>query len=77
MKLNSCTLLFRVALETIQEFSESLDLSDYSSCIIHGIAKVLDNSNDLRAVAMDTLCCLVMQLGLKYKLFISMINKVC
>ena len=66
----------RVAMETIQELCDTLNFSDYSSAIIHGLARVIDNCSELRPVAMDTLCCLVVQLGHKYTVFIPMMTKV-
>ena len=63
-------------METIQELCDTLNFSDYSSAIIHGLARVIDNCSELRAVAMDTLCCLVVQLGHKYTVFIPMMTKV-
>ena len=68
---------FRVAMETIQELSDTLNFSDYSSVIVHGLVHVLEYSPDLKDVAMDTLCCLVVQLGHRYKFFIPMMSKVC
>jgi phosphatidylinositol kinase/protein kinase (PI-3 family) len=67
---------FRVALETIDKLTDTLDLSDYSSRIIHPLVRTLDTCSELRPVAMDTLSALVMQLGKKYQIFIPMVNKV-
>ena len=63
-------------METIQELCDTLNFSDYSSTIIHGLARLIDNCPELRPVAMDTLCCLVVQLGYKYTVFIPMMTKV-
>ena len=63
-------------METIQELCDTLNFSDYSSAIIHGLARLIDNCPELRQVAMDTLCCLVVQLGHKYTVFIPMMTKV-
>ena len=63
-------------METIQELCDTLNFSDYSSMIIHGLARLIDNCPELRPVAMDTLCCLVVQLGHKYTVFIPMMTKV-
>lgn len=70
------TSCFRVALETVDRLSDHLDLTDYSSRIIHPLVRVLDTSPELRNVAMDTLSSLVMQLGKKYITFIPMVKKV-
>nr|QHX41461.1 serine/threonine-protein kinase mTOR [Halisarca dujardinii] len=68
--------LKRVAMETIQELSDTLNFSDYSSVVVHGLVQVLETSPDLRDVAMDTLCCLVVQMGHRFKVFIPMASKV-
>lgn len=55
----------RVALETLDRLTESLDFTDYASRIIHPIVRALDNTPELRSTAMDTLSSLVFQLGKK------------
>ena len=67
---------FRAALESIGQLTESLDLTDYASRIIHPIVRTLDTAPGLRTTAMDTLAALVKQLGKKYTIFIPMVNKV-
>ncbi|KAG8568465.1 hypothetical protein GDO81_014010 [Engystomops pustulosus] len=66
----------KVALETVDRLTESLDFTDYASRIIHPIVRTLDVSPELRQTAMDTLSSLVFQLGKKYQIFIPMVNKV-
>ncbi|XP_056399106.1 serine/threonine-protein kinase mTOR isoform X3 [Hyla sarda] len=66
----------KVALETVDRLTESLDFTDYASRIIHPIVRTLDASPELRQTAMDTLSSLVFQLGKKYQIFIPMVNKV-
>ncbi|KAK6307934.1 hypothetical protein J4Q44_G00212050 [Coregonus suidteri] len=66
----------KVALETLDRLTESLDFTDYASRIIHPIVRALDNTPELRITAMDTLSSLVFQLGKKYQIFIPMVNKV-
>ncbi|XP_044138031.1 LOW QUALITY PROTEIN: serine/threonine-protein kinase mTOR [Bufo gargarizans] len=66
----------KVALETVDRLTESLDFTDYASRIIHPIVRTLDFSPELRQTAMDTLSSLVFQLGKKYQIFIPMVNKV-
>ncbi|XP_015759867.1 PREDICTED: serine/threonine-protein kinase mTOR-like [Acropora digitifera] len=66
----------RCALETLERLSESLDLTDFASRIIHPIIRTLDSCPELRSTAMDTLCSLVFQLGKKYSTFIPTVNKV-
>lgn len=55
----------RVALETLDRLTESLDFTDYASRIIHPIVRTLDGTPELRSTAMDTLSSLVFQLGKK------------
>ncbi|XP_075183475.1 serine/threonine-protein kinase mTOR [Anomaloglossus baeobatrachus] len=66
----------KVALETVDRLTESLDFTDYASRIIHPIVRTLDVCPELRTTAMDTLSSLVFQLGKKYQIFIPMVNKV-
>ena len=68
--------VFRCALETLERLSESLDLTDLASRIIHPIVRILDSSPELQTTAMDTLCALVYQLGKRYSTFIPTVNKV-
>lgn len=65
-----------VALETVNHLAGILDLTDYSSRIIHPIVRVLDTTADLRIPAMQTLCSMVVQLNKKYKVFIPLVQKV-
>ncbi|ELU01654.1 hypothetical protein CAPTEDRAFT_155489 [Capitella teleta] len=65
----------KAALETIDRLTDSLDLTDYASRIVHPIVRVLDTMPELRHVAMDALTALVLQLGKKYHIFIPMVNK--
>ena len=67
---------FRAALETIDRLTDTLDLTDYASRIIHPLVRTLDTTSDLHKPAMDTLTSLVVQLGMKYQIFIPMVNKV-
>ncbi|XP_071144772.1 serine/threonine-protein kinase mTOR-like isoform X1 [Mytilus edulis] len=66
----------RAALETIDRFSDTLDLTDYASRIIHPLVRTLDSVPDLQNTTMDVLCSLVMQLGQKFSIFIPMVTKV-
>ncbi|XP_041377661.1 serine/threonine-protein kinase mTOR-like isoform X2 [Gigantopelta aegis] len=66
----------RLALETIDHLTDTLDLTDYASRIIHPLARTLDTTVQLHATCMATLCSLVQQLGHKYTIFIPMITKV-
>ncbi|XP_023278488.1 serine/threonine-protein kinase mTOR-like, partial [Seriola lalandi dorsalis] len=55
----------KVALETLDRLTESLDFTDYASRIIHPIVRTLDSTPELRSTSMDTLSSLVFQLGKK------------
>ncbi|CAB3378482.1 Hypothetical predicted protein [Cloeon dipterum] len=65
----------KMALETVDVLSDSLNFSDLASRIIHPLVRVLDNNPDLRPVAMETLCALVIQLGRKYTIFIPLVHR--
>ncbi|XP_035824600.1 serine/threonine-protein kinase mTOR isoform X2 [Aplysia californica] len=66
----------RSALETIDRLTDSLDLSDYASRIIHPLVRTMDSTPALHSVCMDTLCTLVIQLNHKFTIFIPMVTKV-
>ena len=55
--------------------SDSVDFTDFASCIIHPIVRVLD-CQALRLTAMDTLSSLVLLLDQKFTFFIPLVNKV-
>lgn len=71
----------RLALKTVEILTDSLDLSDFASKIIHPIVRLLDSSRErmlpleLTKQAMATLCSLVAQLGKKYRIFKPMVHK--
>lgn len=69
-------LLHRLAIETIERLTESLDLTEYSSMIIHPLVRVLDTSHSLQIACMDALTALAGQLGNKYNIFIPMVHKI-
>ncbi|KAK8751728.1 hypothetical protein OTU49_009992 [Cherax quadricarinatus] len=66
----------RTALETVDHFADYLDLSDYTSKIIHPLLRTLDTSPELRQQAMDVLCSLATQLGRSYGCFIPVIHRI-
>ena len=67
---------YRSALETIDRLTDSLDLSDYASRIIHPLVRTMDTTPVLHVTCMDTLCTLVIQLSHKFTIFIPMVTKV-
>ncbi|KAG7166823.1 Serine/threonine-protein kinase mTOR-like [Homarus americanus] len=66
----------RSALETVDHFADYLDLSDYTSTIIHPLLQTLDTSPELRLKAMDVLCALATQLGRTYECFIPVVHRI-
>ena len=73
--------LRKAALRTTAQLCRKVNFSDHASQIIHPLIRTLANANtdhdaDLRAIAMDTLCVLVLQFGPDYAIFIPMVNKV-
>ncbi|XP_076166943.1 serine/threonine-protein kinase Tor isoform X1 [Ptiloglossa arizonensis] len=66
----------KVALETVDHLADTLDFTDFASRIVHPLVRTLDQCPELRNTAMDTLCALVIQLGRKYQIFISLVQKV-
>ncbi|XP_041981966.1 serine/threonine-protein kinase mTOR [Aricia agestis] len=66
----------KVAMETVDYLSDSLNYSELSSRIIHPIVRSLDTCYALRNTAMDTLCALIVQLERRYIDFIPLVQKV-
>ena len=71
-----CVVVGRTALETIDRLTDTLDLTEYASRIIHPLVRTLDTCSELRPIAMDTLTSLVLQLNKKYEIFIPMVSRV-
>ncbi|CAB3230731.1 unnamed protein product [Arctia plantaginis] len=66
----------KVAMETVDYLSDSLNYSELVSRIIHPLVRSLDTCASLRLTAMDTLCALIVQLGRKFTDFIPLVQKV-
>ncbi|XP_071445181.1 serine/threonine-protein kinase mTOR [Hetaerina americana] len=77
----------RAALETVDRLADGegaggrggsgLDFSDFASRVIHPLVRTLDTCPpELRPVAMDTLCALVLQLGRRYQIFVPLVHRV-
>ncbi|XP_027228160.1 serine/threonine-protein kinase mTOR isoform X1 [Penaeus vannamei] len=66
----------RTALETVDHFADYLDLSDYTSKIIHPLLRTLDTCPELRDQAMEVLCALATQLGRSYECFIPIVYRI-
>lgn len=71
------SVLVRVALETLDRLTESLDFTDYASRIIHPIVRTLDSTPELRSTSMDTLSSLVFQLGKKVTIVFPRVPFTC
>jgi serine/threonine-protein kinase mTOR len=68
--------LNRLALETVEKFTESLDVTEYASRIIHPLVRTLDNTAELRPVAMSTLTMVAQQLNRQYLMFIPLVSRI-
>lgn len=69
--------LRKAALRTTGQLCRKVNFSDHASQIIHPLIRTLANSGDeIRGIAMDTLCVLLLQFGTDYAIFIPMVNKV-
>jgi FKBP12-rapamycin complex-associated protein len=69
--------LRKAALRTTGQLCRKVNFSDHASQIIHPLVRTLSTSDgELRTIAMDTLCVLVLQFGPDYAIFIPMVNKV-
>lgn len=66
----------KVAIETVDYLSDTLNYGELISRIIHPLVRSLDTCPPLRTTAMDTLCSLVFQLGKKYTDFVPLVQKV-
>lgn len=69
--------LRKAALRTTGQLCRKVNFSDHASQIIHPLIRTLGNSGDeIRTIAMDTLCVLVLQFGSDFAIFVPMVNKV-
>lgn len=68
------TTVKRIAIETIDQLSGTLNVSDFASRIIHPLVRIIDTTPELRDNVMDTLATLVIQFGTKFEVFIPMIH---
>ncbi len=64
------------AIRTIGQLSRKVNFCDHASQIIHPLIRTISTGDEqLKRIAMDTLCSLVLQLGPSYAIFIPMVNK--
>lgn len=69
--------LRKAALRTTGQLCRKVNFSDHASQIIHPLVRTVGSSEgELRSIAMETLCVLVLQFGPDYAIFIPMVNKV-
>ncbi|OXA52223.1 Serine/threonine-protein kinase mTOR [Folsomia candida] len=66
----------RIALETIEQLSCTLNFSDFASRIVHPLVRTLDVTPELRDNCMDTLASLVIQFGPKFQVFTPMVQRI-
>ena len=69
--------LRKAAITTIEDLSQTLNISGHASCIIHPLIRVLSTPNaELRTAVMDTFCALAHRLGSDFAIYVPTINKV-
>lgn len=66
------------AIETLAKLSRQVNVSDFSSLMIHSLSRVVaGNDRTLRQAAMDCICALIFQLGQDFNHYIPLVTKVC
>ncbi|XP_014771975.1 serine/threonine-protein kinase mTOR isoform X1 [Octopus bimaculoides] len=65
----------KMALETVDVFTEDLDMTDFASRLVHSFVRTIDSTPELIPTTMDTMCSMMLQLGQKFLLFVPMVNK--
>lgn len=64
-----------MALETVDVFTEDLDMTDFASRLVHSFVRTIDSTPELIPTTMDTMCSMMLQLGQKFLLFVPMVSK--
>lgn len=65
------------AIETLAKLSRQVNVSDFSSLMIHPLSRVIaSNDRTLRQTALDCICTLIFQLGQDFNNYVPLINKV-
>jgi FKBP12-rapamycin complex-associated protein len=68
--------LRKAALRTTGQLCRKVNFTDHASQIIHPLVRTLANGDhEVKNIAMDTLCVLLLQFGADYAIFIPMVNK--
>ena len=71
------TALHKKAIHMIEGLTRRVNFSEHASRIVHPLVRVLNTANsEIRQVAMDTLCALMIQLGSDFAIFHPTIRKV-
>ena len=66
----------KTAIDTIGKLSRLVNISDYSSTIIHNLTDVFASKDpNLRQAALDCICAYVFQLGQDFRLYINTVKK--
>lgn len=65
----------KMALETVDVFTEDLDMTDFASRLVHSFVRTIDSTPELIPTTMDTMCSMMLQLGQKFLLFVPMVSK--
>lgn len=68
----------KAAVDTLGKLSRQVNVSDFSSLMVHSLARVVGSSDrTLRYAALDCICALIFQLGQDFSHYIQLVNKVC
>ncbi|KAL9624360.1 MAG: hypothetical protein Q9160_001322 [Pyrenula sp. 1 TL-2023] len=68
----------KTAIDTLGKLSRQVNVSDYSSLMIHPLAKVIRDSSDttgLNQTALDCVCVLIFQLGHDFMYYVPLMTK--
>ncbi|PGH21404.1 hypothetical protein AJ80_03321 [Polytolypa hystricis UAMH7299] len=75
-KTQNPTSIRKSAIETLGKLSRQVNVSDFSSLMIHPLSRVVAGSDrTLRQTALDCICTLIFQLGQDFTNYIQLINK--
>lgn len=68
----------KAAIDTLGKLSRQVNVSDFSSLMVHSLARVAGSTDrTLRQAALDCICALIFQLGQDFSHYIQLVNKVC
>lgn len=76
-RIQSPTALRKSAIDTLAKLSRQVNVSDFSSLMIHPLARVIGGPDRaLRQNALDCICTLIFQIGQDFTNYIQLIDKV-